>query len=362
MDEENNEAELRFDPFMIEEQPQEEKFSEEEKNLARIAVPEAPVEVQQEEVKLSPEQIASLRAELDQSFANWTADGAEMNAAHALWGKFEMVTSDLSQQLCEQLRIILEPILATKLKGDYRTGKRINIKKVIPYIASQFRKDKIWLRRTKPNKRHYQVMIAIDNSASMKANGGGRLALEALTVLTRALSQLEVGELGVVSFGEQVDLLHPFDQPFTSESGAYAVSRFQFKQDKTLWPQFLESVIQLLDQAKAQSSQGSEDHLQLVFVISDARVAQDRELVAKWAREALNKRQLLVLIVVDTPDPAHSILNVKSVSYPNGKMKIVQYLDDFPFPYYVILRNINSLPETVADALRQWFELIQRST
>jgi midasin (ATPase involved in ribosome maturation) len=129
-------------------------------------------------------------------------------------------------------------MLATKLRGDYRTGKRINIKKIIPYIASQYRKDKIWLRRTKPNKRNYQVMIAIDDSASMKSNGAGRLALEALTVLSRALSQLEVlfsfcfsgfrscttllthfhsvlhqvGELSVVSFGEQVRLLHSFDK------------------------------------------------------------------------------------------------------------------------------------------------------
>ncbi len=48
-------------------------------------------------------------------------------------------------------------MLATKLMGDYRTGKRINMRKVIPYIASQFKKDKIWLRRTKPSKRNYQV-------------------------------------------------------------------------------------------------------------------------------------------------------------------------------------------------------------
>jgi midasin len=108
--------------------------------------------------------------------------------------------------------MILEPMLATKLRGDYRTGKRIAIKKVIPYIASQFRKDKIWLRRTKPNKRHYQVMIAIDDSASMRSNEGGRLALEAMTVLCRALTQLEVGELAVVSFGEQVKLLHSFNK------------------------------------------------------------------------------------------------------------------------------------------------------
>lgn len=43
------------------------------------------------------------------------------------------------------------------LRGDYRTGKRLNMRKVIAYIASQFRKDKIWLRRTEPSKRDYQV-------------------------------------------------------------------------------------------------------------------------------------------------------------------------------------------------------------
>ena len=44
------------------------------------------------------------------------------------------------------------------------------MRKVIPYIASQFRKDKIWLRRTKPSKRQYQVMIAVDDSSSMADN------------------------------------------------------------------------------------------------------------------------------------------------------------------------------------------------
>ena len=31
------------------------------------------------------------------------------------------------------------------------------MRKVIPYIASGYRKDKIWLRRTKPSKRQYQA-------------------------------------------------------------------------------------------------------------------------------------------------------------------------------------------------------------
>ena len=55
-------------------------------------------------------------------------------------------------------------------RGDYRSGKRLNMRKVIPYIASQFRKDKIWLRRTKPSKRQYQIMLAVDDSSSMNEN------------------------------------------------------------------------------------------------------------------------------------------------------------------------------------------------
>lgn len=118
-----------------------------------------------------------------------------------MWHQYQNLTSALSQQLCEQLRLILEPTQAAKLRsgaahrpphvskrivslcltvcvcdvsllhrGDYRTGKRLNMRKVIPYIASQFRKDKIWLRRTKPSKREYQICLAVDDSSSMVDN------------------------------------------------------------------------------------------------------------------------------------------------------------------------------------------------
>lgn len=83
-----------------------------------------------------------------------------LDGSRELWGRLRSVTGPLSQRLCEQLRLVLEPMVATKLQGDYRSGKRINMRRVIPYIASGFRKDKIWLRRTKPAKRDYQVFYA----------------------------------------------------------------------------------------------------------------------------------------------------------------------------------------------------------
>lgn len=70
-------------------------------------------------------------------------------------------------------------------RGDYRTGKRLNMRKVIPYIASQFRKDKIWLRRTKPSKRQYQICLAIDDSSSMIDNHSKQVKDKALEAAGR---------------------------------------------------------------------------------------------------------------------------------------------------------------------------------
>eukprot|EP01047_Picozoa_sp_COSAG01_P069896 COSAG01_NODE_10459_length_2160_cov_86.920912_1_plen_61_part_10 len=60
------------------------------------------------------------------------------------------------------------------MKGGYASGKRINMRAVIPYIASGFKKDKIWLRRTQLDKRNYQIIVAIDDSESMKDSGSRR--------------------------------------------------------------------------------------------------------------------------------------------------------------------------------------------
>ena len=44
------------------------------------------------------------------------------------------------------------------------------MRRIIPYIASNFQNDRIWLRRTKPSQREYQVLVAVDDSSSMHEN------------------------------------------------------------------------------------------------------------------------------------------------------------------------------------------------
>ncbi|MES1910386.1 MAG: hypothetical protein MHM6MM_002989 [Cercozoa sp. M6MM] len=299
---------------------------------------------------------------LEETLLTWRQDANRTADATELWRTLQGQTSALSAQLCEQLRTVLEPLVASKLRGDYRSGKRLNMRKVISYIASQFRKDKIWLRRTKPAKRAYQVMVAIDNSESMRNNGAAQLALQSLALLTSALTQLEVGELSVVSFGDEPRLLHDFASPFAAERGAFVASQFDFKEKRTNWTSLLDFVDSSLNHARMSAANES---CQIVFVISDARVQEDREKVRRLVRRAVRQQQLPVLIVLDEPETeqgSQSILSMRSLEFSaSGEMKWRSYLDDFPFPFYVVLRDLSALPGVLAESLRQWFELIQQS-
>jgi len=44
----------------------------------------------------------------------------------------------------------------------------------------------------------------------------------------------------------------------------------------------------------------------------------------------------------------------------NGKMEmqLQKYLDSFPFEYYVVLRDVEALPDVLSETLKQFFERI----
>lgn len=358
-------AELRFD--------EDDEESELPSRIRELELTSKPTEAQETELEdaeaqdahlLTPEEVAGLRDELDTFIAQWSQNGDAAQRGAELWSKYTALTAPASQRLCEQLRLVLEPMLRAKLEGDFRTGKRINMRKVIPYIASQFRKDKIWMRRTRPSKRQYQIMVAIDDSESMADNHAGRLALEAMATLCRGMTQLEVGELAVAKFGERLELLHSFDTPFTDDSGGRVISQFGFQQKKTHMVQTLDALLQVLETAKLSSSGNSTvEFTQIVFLISDGRFDSDgRVRIRKLIETALERQQLIVLLVVDqaaAKGDGTSILETKSVSFVGGKVEMTPYLENYPFPYYVLLPASALLPEILADSLRQWFEMLQ---
>ncbi|KAK8664402.1 hypothetical protein V6N13_084194 [Hibiscus sabdariffa] len=299
------------------------------------------------------------------------ASGEVKSNASALWRRYELLTTRLSHELAEQLRLVMEPTLASKLQGDYKTGKRINMKKVIPYIASHYQKDKIWLRRTKPNKRDYQVIIAVDDSHSMLESGCSEVALKALVTVCRAMSQLEVGNLAVASFGKKgnIRILHDFDQPFTGESGVKMISSLTFKQENTITDEPVVDLLMFLNKkldtavTNARLPSGQNPLQQLVLIIGDGRL-HEKENLKRRVRDVLSSKRMVAFLILDSLQ--ESIMDLQEVMTSQDKnnqfkISVSKYLDSFPFPYYVVLRNIEALPKTLADLLRQWFELMQNS-
>ncbi|KAI3970128.1 hypothetical protein MKW92_029744 [Papaver armeniacum] len=317
----------------------------------------------------NPLQISNLRIDDDEDLGKAKAlddvSGGTRENASKLWREYELSTTRLSQELAEQLRLVMEPTVASKLQGDYKTGKRINMKKVIPYIASHYRKDKIWLRRTRPNKRDYQVIIAVDDSRSMAESNCGNVAIEALVTVCRAMSQLDVGQLAVASFGKMgnIKLLHDFDQPFTGESGIQMISNLTFKQENTFKDgpvvDLLKFLNNKLDAAVANSRlpSGQNPLQQLILIISDGRLSE-QETLKRRVRDILNKKRMVAFLVIDSAE--ESIFDSTAASFDKeGNCTITKYLDLFPFPFYIVLENMAALPSTLADLIRQWFELMQ---
>lgn len=69
------------------------------------------------------------------------------------------------------------------------------------------------------------------------------------------------------------------------------------------------------------------------------------------------------LVVTSVHFLQDSILDIKVPIFkaPGELPEIRSYMEEFPFPFYMILRDVNALPETLSDALRQWFELVTAS-
>ena len=311
----------------------------------------------------------------------WQSEGQPTIDAEAIWRLYESLTHDLAYALCEQLRLILEPTLATRLKGDYRTGKRLNMKKIISYIASDYTKDKIWLRRTRPSTREYQVLIALDDSRSMAESHSVHLAYEAMALVSKALGRLEVGDIAIAKFGEAVEVLHGFDEgPFTDQAGTKVMGAFHFDQKATNVLSLVETSLGVLERARERrglNSSTAGDLWQLEIIISDG-ICHDHEKLRTVLRKAEEQRVMIVFVIIDSlrssavsqnnsipaphPTEDNSILAMNNVAYKNvdGRMELQmeRYLDSFPFEYYVVLRNVEALPEVLAGTLKQFFERI----
>jgi midasin len=325
---------------------------------------EAPEDIDDEQVDETSTQLLATHITEQDEDASPLRDYTE---ALEMWSTFQTKTQSLSQSLSSQLRLILAPTQSTKLSGSFRTGKRLNIKKIIPYIASSYKRDKIWMRRAIPSKRAYQILLCVDDSSSMSddnRSSSGRLALESLVMVARALTVLEAGQIGVLGFGTDVFVAHALTDPsFTSQdTGARVLQKFTFGQEGTDMVRLLRKTIDHFRDARLMqaSAPGGEDLWQLALILSDGLVqSRDHARLRPLLREAMEQRVMVVFIVMDDAHESkkgHSVLELKEARFgPDGVPVIHRYLDSFPFPYYLIVHHLDDLPGALAALLRTWF-------
>ena len=199
--------------------------------------------------------------------------------------------------------------------------------------------------------------------------------------------------MGVIRFGDKdgAKVVHELDQPLTDDAAARVLAGFSFDEfaadaKGTPFASMLRKSLDSLRDAKgARAWQANSETLQLLLMVSDGRILEDHKKIQRLVREAAEQGVLPVLVLLDyfapkgsvaaaagggataggvagvgaaTSVPDHSILDMKSVAYVNGKPKITMKIDDYPLPYYILLRDMHALPSYLGDALRQWFELV----
>uniref|UniRef100_A0A7G3AZ30 Putative transcription regulator xnp/atrx dead-box superfamily protein n=1 Tax=Lutzomyia longipalpis TaxID=7200 RepID=A0A7G3AZ30_LUTLO len=276
------------------------------------------------------------------------------------WQEVSVKMTQNARDLCEQLRLILEPTKCTRMKGDYRTGRRINMKKdyPVPRLRNSGR-IKIWLRRTKTCSAGLQdTQIAIDDSKSMHHNNSKELTLEAISLVSQALTLLESGKLSIVSFGESPQILLNHTDQF---DGPKLVKYLNFEQNQSRIAELL-NFIRTAAQEDTSGGSGNGIFENLLLILSDGRniFSEGEQKVKDAVKLARLQRIFTVYVIIDNPDNKHSIMDIRVPCFSADKKNITMkyYLDTFPFPYYVIVRDLGQLPLVLSDAMRQWFELV----
>jgi len=199
----------------------------------------------------------------------------------------------------------------------------------------------------------------------MSDNKSRQIALQSLNTISSALSLLEAGQIGVVRFGEAAEVVHPLNVPWSQSVGHKIQNQFKFDQKSTSVISLLQMSTAIFHRNRSNSSTASAVS-QLLVIISDGRgiFHEGREKVIQSVVNSRVAGYFCLYLIVENPENKDSVLDIRQpVFNSKGQLEEIQsYMDSFPFQHYIILRDVENLPSTLSDALRQWFQLVCSST
>ena len=323
------------------------------------------------ELKLSEKEINNQAISLFNTYIeskNQISTDISNSSPHILEQFFNNLLSASQNQiirLSSLLKTILTPNLQSKLVGNYKTGKRLNMKKIISFIASNYRQDKIWLRRTLPYNRDYYITISIDNSLSMKQNNIGYYALQSMLILVKSLQKVGIDNLSLYGITDDCVELYDYNiekNMINNEKIKNIINYFKFNFESKnsfdfAMQNFLAKNIQKIENNTINDRNKLKYNIN--FIISDGRFNKNN--VKGLTAVAKEKGILYVFIIIDRYkfEDKNSILNTMTVKYDEkGEIEIEKYLSDFPFQYYTVVQDIEDLPEVLKSILVKWIETV----
>jgi midasin len=199
------------------------------------------------------------------------------------------------------------------------------MRRLIPYIASDYRKDRIWLRRTKMDKRNCNVAMAVDCSSSMNDNLATELTAQSIALLNKSFELLQIGQISVVKFGTDVQILRDFAEDI-DEFGPKLLQSLKFDEPRTDIVKLLNCMVAHFEEARVNSTNVSD---QLLIILGDGRFSGASSSQVRNSVGRLFDEGVTVLYVI-LDNPASSIFNVKVFK----NKQLVSYMHDFPFAFY----------------------------
>lgn len=200
----------------------------------------------------------------------------------------------------------------------------------------------------------------------------------AISLVSQALKFLESGKLSIASFGEEPKIILNHSDQF---DGPKLVNSLNFSQNQSRIGELLDFVrIASAEDAGSGSDNGIFENL--LLVLSDGRniFSEGEQRVRNSVKLTRLQRIFIVYIIIDNPENKvkfdsvvteeklfltkrslqRSILDIQVPKFSADRKSLTMnsYLDSFPFPYYVIVRDLSQLPLVLSDAMRQWFELV----
>ena len=104
------------------------------------------------------------------------------------------------------------------------------------------------------------------------------------------------------------------------------------------------------------------EYQQISFVVTDAIFDDDaREKVPHWIEKPLSR----AINCYDYDRQGRGRYSYRCCLDKEGKIREGQtnvgtLSENYPFPYYIIVQDVEAIPEVLSDALRQWFQMLNQ--